>query len=202
MLASRLNALLFTDLVSVSALAFNLRLTVEDSDEYDGAEASFLGEKLDSAFAFIESDTSRFYRSQSRVARTRRFCRELYLSANLQSIDSVTYLDSELVEQTVPVEQYTVLYSQRNTVDGIEFLDGFDYPALANRNDAVRINYTAGFSDAGSLPTNVRQAVLMLASHWYENRESTAFSGSGEVKAIPQAYESLIRSERVEAPIG
>lgn len=202
MLASRLNTLLFTDLVSVSALAFNLRLTVDASDDYDGVEASFLSDKLASAFAFIENDTSRFYRSQTRVARTRHFCRELYLSANLKSIDSVTYLDMDSTEQTVPADQYTVLYSQRNTVDGIEFLEGFDYPRLANRNDAVSITYTAGFEDEDSLPTNVKQAAIMLASHWYENRESTAFSGSGEVKEIPQAYESLIRAERVEAPIG
>ena len=52
----------------------------------------------------------------------------------------------------------------------IRALSGFLYPAP--RLNAVEISLTAGFGDAGeNVPAPLRQAVLMLVAHWFENRE-------------------------------
>jgi uncharacterized phiE125 gp8 family phage protein len=37
------------------------------------------------------------------------------------------------------------------------------------RGETIRISYTAGLTD---VPDDMKQAVLMLISHWYENREA------------------------------
>ena len=40
---------------------------------------------------------------------------------------------------------------------------------VLGRGETIRISYTAGLTD---IPDDMKQAILMLISHWYENREA------------------------------
>lgn len=55
------------------------------------------------------------------------------------------------------------------------------------------VEYTAGYGDAADVPQRMKQAVLMLIGHWYEQRE-TAGRSSAEV---PFGVETLINMDRV-----
>lgn len=46
-------------------------------------------------------------------------------------------------------------------------------PDITTAIDGVlEIEYTAGYADAGSVPARIKQAVLLLASHWMTSREA------------------------------
>lgn len=50
---------------------------------------------------------------------------------------------------------------------------GGSWPATATRINAVTIRYEAGYGANGdAVPAPIRQAILMLLGHWYENREA------------------------------
>lgn len=38
-------------------------------------------------------------------------------------------------------------------------------------NGALEIDYTEGYADADAVPEDLKQAVSLLAAHWYENRD-------------------------------
>lgn len=42
---------------------------------------------------------------------------------------------------------------------------------------AVVISYTAGWSDAASVPAEIRQAMLLLIGHWFEHLEAVTLEG-------------------------
>lgn len=48
-------------------------------------------------------------------------------------------------------------------------IDGV-WPETKTRQDAVSITYTCGSTCSTDVPPTVKQAVLMLVDHWYENR--------------------------------
>ena len=65
------------------------------------------------------------------------------------------------------------------------------WPSLKLRNDAIRIDYTAGLATtAEALPATVRHAMRLLVGYWYDNR-SAVLAGSIS-KAIEFSLESLL----------
>lgn len=57
-----------------------------------------------------------------------------------------------------------------------------------------RVTYTAGYTDLGGdewdAPEDVKQAVLLLVGHWFENRESVVVGVSAS--AVPMAVDALL----------
>jgi hypothetical protein len=102
--------------------------------------------------------------------------------------------------------------------DRLVLVDHASLPSLqTNRLDAVSIEYVAGFGvvDANqpvfpytfpivfgsgrefvnSVPDDLRHAIALLVSHWYENRESTVV---GTIASqVPQTVDALIQPHRV-----
>lgn len=56
--------------------------------------------------------------------------------------------------------------------------------------DSIRVEFTAGYGAPDEVPTDIKHAVLMLAAHWYENRETVIVGTT--VRNVPFAYEALI----------
>lgn len=107
---------------------------------------------------------------------------------------SIKYLDAAGVEQTMPEESYRLLangsvYAQK-------------WPVVGSFPDAVRVRYRAGYPDivtpaegsnpevrTSTVPAPLRQAILMLAAHWFKNRE-TVVTGT-IATSLPFAVEAL-----------
>jgi len=71
-----------------------------------------------------------------------------------------------------------------------------EWPNADDRADAIKITYRVGFGDdADDVPAGIRHALLMLVSHWYENREAVIV-GTGAINT-PMAFDMLINRERV-----
>ena len=74
---------------------------------------------------------------------------------------------------------------------------GANWPTATLRPASpITITYVSGWSTVGTIPQRYKQAILLLAGHWYENRENVVVSGAVP-KSIPLAFESLALMDRV-----
>lgn len=107
------------------------------------------------------------------------------------SIQSVKYDDADGNEQTVTAAEYHL----RPYGDGaaeVVFLEAFEEPDLLDepRIDRIRIQFTAGYgAAAANVPHTLRQAVLYLVQHLYDNRSPVGINVN--VSKLPFAVEAL-----------
>lgn len=113
--------------------------------------------------------------------------------SNLLAIDSVQYVDRDGNTQTWDDSNYT---TGEINGEGCLVLDpDSDWPTVKEQRDAVTITYTAGYAslgddDAGNIPLPLKQAMLLLIGHWYENREAVNVGTS--VTPVPMAVDALL----------
>ena len=68
------------------------------------------------------------------------------------------------------------------------------WPATRDIANVVELEFEAGFTDADSVPCEIKMAMLFVIAHWYENREEVSMK---VLTRIPLAAKSLIDSQRV-----
>ena len=107
------------------------------------------------------------------------------------SVSSITYYDTTNTLQTLSSSVYQVdSYSRPGRV-GLAFAQV--WPITYCRFNAVSVTYTAGYgATAAFVPQPIKQAILLLVGHWYENREAAA---DIQLHDIPHAVESLLMSQ-------
>lgn len=116
--------------------------------------------------------------------------RRLRLSMDPAQSVVVKYSDGDNADQTFSGASYSL-----HTDDCGPYLwlaDGASWPSTFSRQDAVRIEITAGYGAASAVPQSIKQAILLMVGHWYENREAT---GEG-LKDIPLAVDALLAPYR------
>lgn len=88
----------------------------------------------------------------------------------VQSVSSVAYFDNDNATQTADASSYRL---HRDAIgDYIVPVDS--WPSTYSRDDAVTVEWVAGYGDtASSVPAPIRSAILLTASHLYENREDS-----------------------------
>lgn len=98
----------------------------------------------------------------------------------LQSVTSLVTLDKNDAQTTFAASNYIV---DTNREPGrIVLRSGKTWPAALRVADAIRITYVAGYgSDPGDVPAGIRQAILMLIGHLFENRSAVEPETSGVV---------------------
>lgn len=108
----------------------------------------------------------------------------------LQSVTSVTYVDLSGNTQTLATSQYRVAKADTDEW----FLEpAYDvvWPSVRRVSAAVTVRFIAGYgSNPGDMPEPIRQAMLLLVGHWYENRE--AVNVGNIVNEMPLAVDSLV----------
>ncbi len=116
--------------------------------------------------------------------------------APLQSITSVKYKDKDGNETTWPGANYL---AGTDSVPGVLALAwNASWPSVdLYPVEPIRIRFVAGYGLAASVPTSLKQAVLLLVAHWYEQREAGGDTVS-EKAGIPFGVEALVRSYRHE----
>lgn len=87
----------------------------------------------------------------------------------LQSITSVKYRDEDGTEQTLSSSAYWV--DTARLPGRIMLKDTESWPGTQVRPDAVRVRFVVGFGAASAVPQELKQAILYVVSHLYENRE-------------------------------
>lgn len=110
----------------------------------------------------------------------------------LQSVTSVTYLDSAHATQTLAADQYQVdTVSEPGRV--VRQVD-VDWPVTSGRINAVRVRFVAGYGSAAAVPLDLKQAMLMLIANLYENRETEII---GTINSRLPWLEALLSPHRV-----
>lgn len=94
--------------------------------------------------------------------------------APLQSVTSVKYISSDGTETTWDAGNYVVSTGSDYDPGRLALAYGVSWPSFTPYPlDPVRIRYVAGYGASGaSVPTNLRDAMLLLVGHWYANRET------------------------------
>ena len=108
--------------------------------------------------------------------------------APLSSIVSIKYLDLLGVETTLSSAVYVALSAE--TPGRIVLAYNNEWPTALTRAGAVTVEFIAGYASAAAVPEDIKQALLMLVGHWFENREAVIV---GTISSqIAFAVESLI----------
>jgi len=109
--------------------------------------------------------------------------------APLQSVTSITYLDSTGAPQTWSSAEYRVSTSREPGI--VVPASGHSYPTVRSELDAVTVRFVAGYGEPAEVPVAIKQAMLLLITHWFENRGAVGSVGSEidlSVKALLESY--------------
>jgi uncharacterized phiE125 gp8 family phage protein len=115
----------------------------------------------------------------------------------LQSVTSIQYYDID-DNPAVTVDSSTYLVDADSWPGRIYLRDGQSWPSVTLREiGGVVIQFVAGYGDADDVPAPIRQAMQLILSDWYENRENTLImSGVGVLPPLPFAARKLLASYR------
>lgn len=171
-------------------------LRVDSSD--DASEITTL---ITTARQMVEDATGRALISQTwRLRQSEWPVAVIELPASpLVSVESVKYYPADgSAQATLSSASYHVL---TDAEPGLVVLKAdYDWPDIADRPDAVEVNFTAGYADADAVPRTLRHAVLLLIAHLYENRSPVNVGNI--VTEVPITIKHLLESQRVGGWIG
>lgn len=98
----------------------------------------------------------------------------------LQEVTAIKYIDAQGESQTVPPDTYRV--DAAIQPGRVTLKPGQSWPTTSD----ITVEFIAGTDQA---PPMLKQAVLMLAGHWYANREATS---DRRVNEVPFALQTII----------
>lgn len=159
----------------------------------DDAEISAM---VTAARQSAESYTRRAFIEQTWKLTLDRFpCWEIMLPRpRLQSIEEITYIDSQGAEQTLSPSLYrAALLSEPGRLTPAY---NQSWPSTREITDAVTIEFIAGYgSTAAEVPAPIVQAIKLMLGLYYTNRSSVAI---GTIAAeIPQSAQFLLNPFRM-----
>lgn len=105
----------------------------------------------------------------------------------LSGVSAVKYLDPAGAEQTLSASLYVADTAAKP--GRISLRPGSSWPATNGDANCVRIDFTAGHGDAASVPNLLKQCVLLMVGHWFENREAAI---DRRIDTVPLAVESIV----------
>jgi uncharacterized phiE125 gp8 family phage protein len=110
----------------------------------------------------------------------------------LQSVTSVSYTTLAGVTSTVSSSTYVVdTYSEPGR---LRLKSGYAWPGDSLKELAgVTIRFVCGYGlIRTSVPESIRQAMLLLIGHYYENREQVVIGQGVSIQKLPQGFEALL----------
>jgi uncharacterized phiE125 gp8 family phage protein len=112
----------------------------------------------------------------------------------LQTVESVKYYDAGGTLQTVAAATYQVVKGE--TRGRIVLADAAVWPTTVTREDAVVIEFTAGYgANETDVPEPIRAALKLLVGHWYDAREAVAYATNPQ--EMPLGVAALLSTYRV-----
>lgn len=105
----------------------------------------------------------------------------------LVSVSSIAYVNDTGTTSTIAASVYTANIA--SSPGRIYEAYGQSWPLVRDQEAAVTVVYVAGYATAAAVPKSIKQAILILANHWYANREPVA---SVSINAVPMSVESLL----------
>jgi uncharacterized phiE125 gp8 family phage protein len=171
--------------ISNAACRLHCRVTTND-------ENALLDDYIESATDFAETYQNRCLRTSTWQAVYDYFPDELYLpNPPLQSA-TIAYLDSAGVSQALATTVYTVdAISQPGRI-ALKYTQS--WPVTYGQIAAVTVTFVAGYTSAALIPARTKQAIRIIASHWYENREPIVVGMA--VNTVPLSVIDLLDQDK------
>jgi uncharacterized phiE125 gp8 family phage protein len=122
---------------------------------------------------------------------------EIFLAHDpIQTVDSVSYTDSDGATQTLASNQYKVdiVTEPARVVPAY----GTTWPATRNEINAVTVQFTCGFGAAAAVPESIKSWIKLQVGAMYENRESI-LTGRGIVAVDMPFIDGLLSTYRVQS---
>lgn len=177
-----------TEPVTVTEVETHLRLAA-------GSENTYLATLIAAAREYCEMFQNRAYITQTWELTLDGWpCFPLKLSMPpLISVTSIKYFDTADVETLWADTNYYVDTDSEPGRIGLGYNIVLPTTTLRSLN-AIKIQYVAGYSASGDVPQSIKQAILLLVGHMYENRETVS---PVELKEIPFAVSALLWLDRI-----
>lgn len=109
----------------------------------------------------------------------------------VQSVNSISYYDADNTLQAANVADFELFRSGDRA--WLEPKPGKSWPQVYARPNAITVRFVAGYGEADAVPANIKQAILLLVCHWYQNREAVGANGL----EVPMSVEALLSLSRV-----
>lgn len=107
----------------------------------------------------------------------------------VQSVASFKYTKSE-DDTVVTIDSTTYIVNTAFEPARLHMKNGECFPSVATEMGTIEIQYQCGYSSASDVPAAIKQAMLLMISHWFENRQD-------HVKNMPFASECLLRPYKI-----
>jgi uncharacterized phiE125 gp8 family phage protein len=112
----------------------------------------------------------------------------------LQSVTSITYIDTDGTEQTLATDQYTV--DSASIPARITPAYNVSWPSTREQTNAVKVRFVAGYGTASDVPGCIKHWMLMRIKTLYDTRDQTVFANG--LPVIQQSFiDGLLDPERV-----
>lgn len=116
------------------------------------------------------------------------------------SVDEITYLDDGGTRQTLASAAYQWRKGRYEAY--VRPIYNGTWPTVRRDLDSVQVTFTAGFAGTNDspvtltgIPAPLRHAMLLLVTHYHDNRASVAFGG--EPHEMPLGVENILNQYRV-----
>lgn len=101
----------------------------------------------------------------------------------LQSVESITYIDTDGVRQTLAPSAYKV--DVVAAMGRIVPAYGTAWPLTRNEINAVEVSFTSGYGAPSDVPRGIKSWILIRIGTLYANREELAILPRGKVEPLP-----------------
>jgi len=160
-----------------------------------GDEDSYISLLIAAATDVVEALTGQMFISRDVRAYFDEWeeCMELPTSP-VQQLLSVVYDDSNGDEQDFT--ESMILDADDHQLPAVIYINpDFSYPTLQyGRMSTVRVDYTAGYT---TIPAKIKQCILFLVSHWYNQREPVINGTAVLANQVPYTFETVLNSFRL-----
>jgi len=197
-----------TTYLLLATIANNTATTYTDNiaDASLGAEVSatnttddpLMGILIASARSAAEQELHRYLVTQTLDAYFDKFPKESpheFIMPPLQSVTSITYVDTDGATQTLAASGYTV--DDKSQPARIVPAHGESWPSTRDQVNAVIIRFVGGYGTAAVVPQSIKNWILLRVRTLWESRSSIVVGTSGMVVIPPAFIDSLLDSERV-----
>lgn len=153
------------------------------------SEDTLIAALITAARQHVESVTRRALINQTWDLSLDYFPDIIYLQkGRLQSVSSITYVDTDGTTQTLSSSLYTV--DTKREPGRVIPAYGESWPSTRDHINCVTVRFVAGYgANASDVPQALKSAILLLIGQLFENREATAERAPEEV---PLAFNALV----------